>query len=123
MLQKVTELLGVTPAQARMALIVFLVVGTVGIYLSVISAAEFFDQYETGGISEEEQTDLLRDAREQMLLDRVKLPTSLAPGQVLPNEEDTRCSPVLAGDVGLKAGWVWIANEERCIRVAPSSRR
>ena len=117
-LDKVAAVLGVSRKQALAAAITVSVVIGLSFYLAVTSGLSLFRQYETGGAQPTPHA-----GGGQALLERAELPTlveigeSLPDGPVMDDGTRLRCGPDLAGEAGLRRGWVWDERERGCRRV------
>ena len=122
---RVAGAFGCTAGQARTAVAVFLVVMTGGIYLAGVAGIQLIEHYRSveGEEFAEEGDEIILEIRRD-LRERGMLPTLLDEGQVVPDAplrpDGTllRCGPMLGGQSGLMRGWLWIAEEEGCRRVA-----
>lgn len=117
-LDRVAAVLGVSRKQALAALATIAAVVGLSFYLAVTSGLFLFRQYETGGAPPTPKA-----AGRETLLERAELPTLVEVGEPLPDapqgegDELLRCGPELAGQVGLRRGWVWDDRVSGCRRV------
>ena len=117
-LDRIAAILGVSRKQAMAALLTVAVVVGLSFYLAVTSGMTLFRQYETGGAPPTPEV-----AGQKALLERVELPTLIGMGEALPDASAgeggalLRCGPGLAGQAGLRRGWVWDDREAGCRRV------
>ncbi len=118
-LDRAAALLGVSRRQVLAAISAILAVVAVSVYLAVTSGVSLYRQYESGGAPPTPEVARHR----QSLLERTELPKLLEVGEALPDapmrSDGTlvRCGPELAGQVGLRSGWIWDGDESGCRRV------
>ena len=117
-LDRIAAVLGVSRKQALAALATIAAVVGLSFYLAVTSGLFLFRQYETGGTPPTPES-----AGRETLLERADLPTLVEVGERVPDApqreggELLRCGPDLAGQVGLRRGWVWDDRLSVCRRV------
>ncbi len=127
MFEKIAEWLGVGVTQAKGIVFGFLFLLIIGIGLASTAGVDLVEDYGTvtdGGAPDVEEITNPLDERREHLRKRVKLPTLLSDGQVIPDSPPRpngvvlRCGPALRGQAGLTRGWVWTDKERGCRRVA-----
>ena len=117
-LDRIAAVLGVSRKQALAALATIATVVGLSFYLAVTSGLYLFRQYETGGVPP-----TLEVAAQETLSERAELPTLVEVGEPVPDGphgeggELLRCGPGLAGQAGLRRGWVWDDQVSGCRRV------
>ena len=118
-LDRAAAVLGVSRKQVLAAIVSILAVVAVSVYLAVTSGVSLYRQYESGGAPPTPEV----GGDRQSLLERAELPTLLEAGDLLPDSRTAsegmrvRCGPELAGQVGLRGGWIWDGSEFGCRRV------
>ena len=117
-LDRIAAVLGVSRKQVLAALVTIAAVVGLSFYLAATSGLYLFRQYETGGAPPTPEV-----AGEELLLERSELPTLVELGEPVPDtphgegSEMLRCGPDLAGQAGLRRGWVWDDRVTGCRRV------
>ncbi len=117
-LDRISAVLGVSRKQALAALVTIAAVVGLSFYLAATSGLYLFRQYETGGVLPTPEV-----AGGESLLERSELPTLVELGELAPDTspgeggELLRCGPNLAGQAGLRKGWVWDDRVSGCRRV------
>ncbi len=117
-LDRIAAVLGVSRKQALAALVTIVAIVGLSFYLAVTSGLSLLRQYETGGAAPTPES-----AGQGTLLERAELPTLVELGELAPDGphgeggELLRCGPNLAGQAGLRRGWVWDDRISGCRRV------
>ena len=117
-LDRIAAVLGVSRKQALAALVTIVAIVGLSFYLAVTSGLSLLRQYETSGVAPTPES-----AGEESLLERSELPTLVELGEPAPDtphsegSEMLRCGPDLAGQAGLRKGWVWDDRVSGCRRV------
>lgn len=118
MIDKLSILLGLSQQHVKIYILVFLVVIGIMLYLAVESGMSFYQRYQRSWeassetqISPSESEQLLENANAPKWVSR----DNLLPGGVL-NETGqlVYCNEALAGENGLKYGWIWEADTHGC---------
>lgn len=118
MVEKLSVLLGLSQQHVKMYILVFLLVMGLMLYLAVNSAVSFYQRYQQSGevpsktqTSPSESELLLKDATAPKWVPENRL----LPGGIL-NETGqlVYCTDALAGQDGLKYGWIWEADTHGC---------